>query len=533
MTVKNVTLSGDLFDINKKAIADKKIDVYRLNDLFTATLIHQITTNPTGNYELNYQMNGLKDHLVLIAPGQAGESLFKKYIPVSENHPNVTIPSPPLQQKKKRSNHRHSHQSVSNFDDLAKRTLGPDWESQLIDRIPNKTTPLIQESYRETQLPLQEQEELNFLLNSLFWNPPKVEKDGRRLRFYITPSDTGRYERKEIPEVIIDLKLKVLYSIESVSLRYKDEVWVECKPKDPDFKRFLYLANCTAISIGLIGRLVGLGLVLPNMYAQAYLATISSKNPLKQLLGAHLTETLLINQHIGLPATKPLLELAKCTGMTQDEMEKIVQEQLLSDPLEIAQKPTIQENFARTLLYYKMNVIRPVVSDFFEYHRYAFEGQFWGEIYQLSNAFAELHPLGAKKDLGWWSPFTKSPLKPGKGEMQKFKEWCENALLITTFMPHAIAKSVDYLTDLRFASLLPINRALEEDQKSFETHGGTTPENAAKQLSRAYLFLQKEGTPLLFLPKKYPTFNTHLENTAEVLRAYGVDPADLFAFQAK
>lgn len=532
MTIKNVTLSGELYNSDKIAIAEKKIEVYQLSNLFHAHVLQTLFSDPHGGYQLTYQMNGLKDHLVLLIPGLGSDSLFKRYVFISEDHPQVTIPTPPLTQKKKRSNQRSARLISSNFDELAQRTLGSDWQSKLIEQIPNRTTPLIQESYRENQIPLNEQEEINFLLNSLFWRAPKIEREGKRLRFHTTPRTSSRFDRKELPEAKIELNYKNLYHIKSVSIRYKNEDWMTCTPKDPEYKRFLYLANSTALNVGMIAKLIGWGMVLPNLYTQAYLSTISDHNPLKILLGAHLTESLLIDQHLGLPLNKPLLELAKCSGFDDEEMANIIKKQLRTPPLETPVKPSIQENFARTLQYYKMNVIRPTVSDFFEYHRYAFEEHFWGEIYQLSQTFSELHPLSSTTEQGWWNPFVKSGNAPQKGEMQKLKEWCENALLITTFLPHAIAESVNYLTDLRFASLNPVNKALQEDQTSFDPHGGTTPENAAKQLSRTTLFLQKGGIPLNELPKTYDTFKTHLENAAEVLRAYGLDPAELFTHKS-
>lgn len=537
MTVKNVTISGVLCTSDDKPLANTNVDVYQLTDLFHATVLTQFKTNELGKYEFTYPMSGLIDSLALIGSNRGkGEPLLKKFLHVTESHPDVTIHSPAAQQKKRRSTHRQSRVQHSPSDKLAKKSWGPDWEIKVMEAIPDKTTESIQESFRSDPIPDDEQDQLAFLFNSLFWNPPEKSEKGKRLRYAVTLDGLDQYARKEIPEATIDLqRIKGLFYIEKVALRFQNEEWKECTPKDPEYKRFRYLANSAAIIKGLSSRLVGLRFVLPSLYSQAFLSTISEKNPLRVLLGAHLTDSYLIDNHLGLPLQKPLIEVTKCSDVSPAEMVQLLLEQLLSPPFVMPSKPTVQDNFAKGFYFYRDQIVKPTIADFFECNRHHFENsrerpenKFWGEIYAMSKTFASLHPLNATHQEGWWKPFIENPHTPGKGEIQKLKDWCENALLLNTLLPYVINKNLDYLTDLRFATLKPVHQALQDDNATLEEFGGTTPDQAIKHLSKTNHCIETVGTPLKDQLGKHPSINKYLKEHAEELRAYDINPKELF-----
>lgn len=537
MTVKNVTISGVLCTKDNLPLINNKVDVYQLTDLFHATVLTQVQTDANGKYEFTYPMTGIQDSLALLSPNQRkGVPALKKFLLVTEDNPAVTIHSPALQQKKLRSTHRHSRVQYSPSDKLAKRSWGPDWEINAMKAIPDTTTATIQESFRKKPIPDNEQEELAFLFNSIFWDPPKISEDGRGMRFSVFTKGLEQHANNEIPSAIINLKrIKGLFYIDRVSLRFRKEKWRECAPNDPDYRRFIYLANSAAIIKGLSSKLVNWQYVLPSLYAQAFLSTISEHNPLRELLGAHLTESLLIDNHLGLPIQKPLIEVTKCSAIAPAEMVEMLLNQLSSQPFVMPEQPLVQENFAKAFHFYKEKIITSTIATFFDCNRTKFENsrdrpvnKYWAEIYALSQTFAALHPLNGTHSKGWWKPFIESPNTIGKGEFQKLKNWCEEALLLTTFFPYVIKKNMDYLTDLRFATLKPINQGLQEDQKTFDEYGGTTLDQAIQQLCKTKKCIDTEEIPLRDYPGKYPSMDKYLHEHAEELRGFEFNPKDLF-----
>lgn len=527
MSVRSVSLQGVLQFPDQKPITGKKVDVYALTDLFKAVHVKELTTEDDGKYRLEYQAQSLKEALVLIIPGKSSKhSLLKKFIPIGENTPEIKIPSPPMRQKKRKLNpHKISRRdSSSSFDELAKSTLGADWESVLLPHLPNKTAELIQKSYKKAHLPLQKEEVvIDFILNSLFFNEPThAEQEGKVI--YTTPGLNGeKFIQKRIPEARFILRHNLTLHMESVAVRYQGEEWITATKNDPNYFRILYLANSAAIVTGLSSRLLALGYVLPSLYAQAFLTSISEKNPLHQLLKAHLTDSLLIDRHIGLPLPNPILSLLNAAGIKSEEIKPLIESALKNPPCLGMERPTIQHALTRQAHDFKEKIIVPYVETFFECHKEAIISSYWEEIYRLSQTFAALHPSNAETQQEWSKPFIAASKNPQKGEVILLRNWCEEALFYATFMPFAVRESVKFLTDLRFASLNPENQAFNEAGNALDPYGATTPENATKQLSKVDQFLEKRKTPLLKLSNISPALLKLLEDNAKELKVIGID----------
>ncbi|MFV0339654.1 MAG: hypothetical protein ACK5MA_03350 [Parachlamydiaceae bacterium] len=369
MTLRTVAFSGVLVTPDNRPVVDKQVKVFSIPDLFWAVHVTDVETQKNGNYELQYQSSSLQEGLILLI--QSDHHVYlKKFIPIHENSPAVTIPSPTFQPKKRRLNadtsRRRSRSHSTPTERLAKSTLGRDWEKQIRDQLPNKTTALVQQCYKLPPIPLNDdQVEANFLMNSLFWGEPE-RNEGERKLIYKIPLV---HAEKGLPEVEIVLKQQFAFKVESVSLKYSGEAAVKVLRGDPGFLGALYNANCSAIVHGLIGKVLAWGYLLPSLYTQTFLTAISARNPLHVLLREYLTDSLLINSHLGLPTCSAISDLVTTTGIKPSDASVFVKAALAQPQLVHFTSPTTQQALATQAATFRERILRPYVEVFFEYHK--------------------------------------------------------------------------------------------------------------------------------------------------------------------
>lgn len=499
MAVGNVTLSGGLVYKDNSPVVGKKISVYSLPGSFKAVHIKDFNTEKDGSYKLEYPLKELNEPLVFICHEENDiVPIFKKFISISANKHKIDIPSPPIARKKQKANpHRLTRKdSTISFHHLAKSTIGKNWQAELTKFLPDVTTEIIQNSYRYASFSLSnERAEIKFINNTLFFNAPTHSEKERKSVHTVSSfkqknnpegrrEDTPEVLKRNIPEVEIEIQHRLAQSIMSVSIRYQDGEWIKAAKNDPDYEKLLYIANSSAILIGLATRGLAWGYVYPSMYAQAFLTAISEKNPLHQFLGLFLNDDFLIGRHLGMPFANPLIDLLTSSGLKMDEIQQLTESSLVT--------PYILQTDGRAKLFCDL-IIEPFVTKFFEYHSEIIRSKHWEEIFQLSKTFAALHPRETQQnDL---KPFIDNPIEPVSGDIANLKIWCKEALFYTLFMPFELRESMMYLTDLEFASLNPKSDEIQDAE--LPQYGGTSPENALMQLPKVRHFLETKRSKLL------------------------------------
>lgn len=541
MSIGTVTLSGTLIATDEKPIAGEEIGIYTLLNLFQAAHVQNFTTGENGEYKIVYPFSKIGESLFFISSDRThNKSVFKKFIVIDADKHDINIPSPPFVRKRFKPNpHQVTRKdSSSSFDKLLKSKLGNGWQSTLVRRLPAITTELnlpdlttkdINDNFKLSSFPLGlDSIEMGFLRNTIFFSPPEQKDRERKTIYKVQPVLVGK---QFTPSVQIEVENRFSKRVSKVSLSYEKDKWVSASKGDLHFAKLLYLANSAAVIEGLATRCLGWGFLLPSIYAQAFLTTISEKNPMHDLLKVYLTEDLLFERHLGILNPNPLWDLLKSSGLSSAELQRLG-EQALRTPYSTEDEGRVGETSLpeKVQTFYQL-ILLPFVTQFFESYSETLGSnpEYWREIYNLSELFSSLQQ---------GKPFINNPKKPAEGDLKRLKEWCMDALFYTLFMPFILRESLLYLTDLEFASLnhqLDPIPELPEIDPQLPPCGNTSIDNAWMQLTVLRDFYTKRRKHVMHMPEIKPVavklmpiqLKTLLDNNARDLKKAGISLSDL------
>lgn len=545
-------VSGRFTDSEGAPIAKTSVEIYTLKGGFFKYKELAVKTDQLGNFTFNLnQPSYVKEYYLALSRNNAENPLFSTEFQVEPGQSAVRLGSTALNLYTVKDETRlFDLSNLSFYAELAKNATASKFKEIFATFNPCMTTEQIQAMYGDNRLELNDENVVDMLFNGLFPAIPRHGNSPGDIIYRITWDGAEKDRSADLPDAEITLyKRDGKYKIKDVAIRYENEPWIrKTKKEGRDYLRILHLAVSMAAVQGEAVHHLGIGHLIMGLYTQAYLFYIHN-NPIRNFLKAHLTRaTIRINQ-LGaeLVFNNGVLNLS---GLSAKGIETLISQHLAHvDYSHYEPRGSLsgQNTFAMALNLYWKFVVKPSVDQFFEENMVEIIDN-WNEIFQMSQSLVknsvdyqempeeenalidnleiDQNSLGRKEmdgKLKSFRPITENESDPTPDDIERLKRWCCHAIQLSTLWHTQLHNSQKkFVTDLRFATLAPQMRGLDENQEH-ELYLNTKPADAAKQLSVVNTLVGFQATKLLEDPEVWGPLKERLARHRLGLEKRGCD----------